>query len=140
MRRWILRAAAVALAVVATAGVSSAQAPVIVESAPAAGYPVGVTQASGCSTCGGGSSSKGYGAFRIGEGCQNTPSCGNWCTERTFLFGGCKQFFTPGQDCTGCGPFGGKHGHGGHGCVSPIFGTGPANPFNPCCYDSYLNH
>ena len=56
----------------------------------------------------------------IGEGCANPITCGNWASERTFLFGSCKQFFNPGNKC------------GGGGC-------GSHNNPGPCSYSTYLN-
>jgi len=56
------------------------------------------------SACHDGKHSKGgglLGKFGIGVGTANPVSCGCLASERTFLFGGCKQFFTPGRTCNG---------------------------------------
>jgi hypothetical protein len=81
----------------------------------------------------------------IGEGCANPVGCGNCATEKTFLFGGCHQFFNPGNKCGG-GLFG---GHGCGGGLGGIFGGCKVCPFppqgtggltsGPCTYFSYLN-
>ena len=39
--------------------------------------------------------------FLIGSGTANPINCGCLAAERTFFFGGCKQFFTPGRTCGG---------------------------------------
>ena len=58
----------------------------------------------------------------IGRGCANSVNCGTFASERTFLFGGCNQFFNAGNKCGGgCGNAGG-------------FGD-----TTPCKYGSYLN-
>ena len=89
----------------------------------------------GCSSCG---STAGPGLFAsvhsriagspltIGRGCANTPGCGSFASERTFLFGGCNQFFNAGNKCGG-GGCGGAYGPGGFGDTTP------------CKYGSYLN-
>ena len=70
-----------------------------------------------------------------GQACNN--GCGSLQSDCKFMFGSCKSFFSP------CGP---RLGHGGgfgawlDSCRTPIYGTGPLKPFDPCCYDSYLNH
>jgi len=62
----------------------------------------------------------------IGQGCANSPNCGSFASERTFLFGSCRQFFNAGNKCGGgCG--------GGNGSIGG-FGDG-----SPCKYGSYLN-
>ena len=38
--------------------------------------------------------------FTIGEGCRMPVGCSNIFAERTFLFGSCRQFFTPGNKCS----------------------------------------
>ena len=62
--------------------------------------------------------------FLIGEGCANPVSCGSFASERTFLFGSCKQFFNPGNKC-GLG-----FGHGG--CAAYPLGTGGLGNHNTC--------
>jgi hypothetical protein len=89
---------------------------------------------------------------RLGGGPNGCGSCGQ---DAAFVFGSCRSFFSPcGGMAAGCGGHGhgGKGGCGGHGnghglgfllrggCINPVGGTGPAQGFNPCCYDSYLNH
>ena len=85
--------------------------------------------AGGCSTCG---SSKGgllsrfaASPFGIGQGCANSPNCGSLASERTFLFGSCRQFFNAGNQCGG-------------GCGS-LYGPGGFGDKSFCNYGSYLN-
>ncbi len=42
------------------------------------------------------------GRLAIGDGTANPVACGCRAAERTFIFGGCSQFFTPGRTCDGC--------------------------------------
>jgi hypothetical protein len=97
---------------------------------------------------------------RLGSG---PNGCGSCAQDAAFVFGSCRSFFAPcggvsnghghggrGHHGNGCGGHGGNgcgNGHGGGlgfllrgGCINPVGGTGPAQGFNPCCYDSYLNH
>ncbi len=89
----------------------------------------------------------------IGEGCANPVTCGTCASERTFLFGGCHQFFSPGNKCgsghvlgSGCGGacgggWGGGCGGGGllhHGngcgdgrCGGGLLGGCRGCPFHP---------
>ena len=46
-----------------------------------------------------------FGKLLIGAGTINPVSCGCLASERTFIFGSCKQFYNPTQEC-----------HGGGGC------------------------
>lgn len=76
--------------------------------APPAAPPVMVSNTNcgtpAASPCHDGKHSKGGGLlskFFIGSGTANPVSCGCFASERTFLFGGCKQFFTPGKTCGG---------------------------------------
>ena len=62
----------------------------------------------------------------IGRGCANNPGCGSFASERTFLFGGCNQFFNAGNKC------------GGGGCGT-AYGAGGFGDTTPCKYGSYLN-
>jgi hypothetical protein len=85
----------------------------------------------GCSSCGSGAASSGLAArfanspLTIGQGCASGPYCGSFASERTFLFGSCRQFFNAGDKCGGgCG---GLYGPGGFGDTSA------------CKYGSYLN-
>jgi hypothetical protein len=62
--------------------------------------------------------------FCIGEGCANPVGCSNLAAERTFIFGSCRQFFNPGNDCGPCahklGNCSGASGKGGcSGCNNP---------------------
>ena len=67
-------------------------------------------------------------ACRYGQPCNN--GCGSLRSDLGMVFGSCKSFFGP------CGP-----GLAGRGtCNHPVIGSGPCGPFNPCVYDSYLNH
>lgn len=113
---------------------------------PAAGYaaPVAVPVQPGCGAvaapCGGGCDSCKGGKwtglharvaanpFTIGAGCANTVGCSNLASERTFLFGSCRQFYNPGNKC----------GFGFGGCASSPIGTGIGS-CGPCSYGSYLN-
>ena len=77
----------------------------------------------------------------IGEGCANSVGCGSCASEKTFLFGGCNQFFNAGNKC---GTSGGCHGGGllgrlcGRDCAVAPVGTGGLNS-PPCTYFSYMN-
>ncbi len=80
-------------------------APPVMASNPGCGTPAVVTTAAApCNTCskpakraGGGLLSR----FMIGEGTATPLGCGCLAAERTFMFGSCKQFFTPGRTCSG---------------------------------------
>jgi hypothetical protein len=92
--------------------------------------------AGGCSTCGAAAAPAGPFAglhsrfanspLTIGRGCANNPGCGSFASERTFLFGGCNQFFNAGNKC------------GGGGCGSG-YGPGGMGDGSVCKYGSYLN-
>lgn len=82
----------------------------------------------------------------IGEGCANPVGCGSCASEKTFVFGGCNQFFNPGNKCGhglggGCG--GGSGGCGllarlrGECAIAPVGTGGLSSP--PCTYTSYMN-
>jgi len=94
--------------------VPPAQAPV---AAPA---PVVVQAPAGCATpapaaasdCGPKVRSNLLSRKLIGCGTANPVGCGTLATERTFLFGGCNQFFTP---CRTCGGSEIEYGSGGLG-------------------------
>ena len=106
-----------------------------VEAVPAAG-PAVVHGSGGCTNCGTGRHgfvmSGGGGYF--GSDCPTGHRCNNGCgslrSDCGFIFGSCRSFFAP------CGP----RGLGGHFQKTPVYGTGASGPFNPCIYDSYLNH
>ena len=136
--------------------VAAQPAPVVVQPAPAAVPPAAVAPVApapgpavvagngGCSNCGpGGTAHRGFvmnatGGY-VGTACGYGHPCNNGCgslrSDLGVVFGSCRSFFSP------CGP--GLHGVGKHGrgdCNIPVFGSGPCGPFNPCIYDSYLNH
>lgn len=73
-----------------------------------------------------------------GQGCNN--GCGSLKSDLGFALGNCRSYFAPcgprPLDCGGFGACGGGRG----GCLTPVYGRGPCGPFNPCVYDSYLNH
>lgn len=69
----------------------------------------------------------------------NPTGCGTHFSEKNFFFGSCCQFFTPGRECGSCGLGGCGLGRL-RNCPPIIYGPGSANPFNPCVYDSFLNH
>jgi hypothetical protein len=85
---------------------------------------------------------------RLGNGPNGCGSCGQ---DAAFVLGSCRSFFSPcGGISNGCG---GGHGHGGGrghgrglgfllhgGCITPVGGHGATQGYNPCIYDSYLNH
>ncbi|HJZ55094.1 MAG TPA: hypothetical protein VKE74_09060 [Gemmataceae bacterium] len=111
------------------------------------GNGVVVTGNGGCGGCGKGYVMAGGGYLTsncpLGSGCNN--GCGSLRSTAGFVLGPCSSFFDP------CGPRTAGHGHGGHGgcggglfgghCPgAPIYGHGPTTGFNPCIYDSYLNH
>jgi hypothetical protein len=162
MRQWIWRrVVAAAAGVLVAAGAASAQPPgatipiappveqapvvaaqppaVAVPGVPAAG-PVVVQGSGGCSNCGsGGTAHRGFvmsgGGGYFTKSCQFGQTCNNGCgsmhSTGKFILGPCSSYFAP------CGP--GFYGH--HHCPgTPVYGVGPRVGFNPCIYDSYLNH
>jgi len=130
------------LGVAATVGTVSAQAPWSPSPLAPPAFPRHtvspasmneVVPAGGCSTCAPSAAVAGLysrvvaSPLTIGQGCANNPGCGSFASERTFLFGGCNQFFNAGNKC----------GRGGCGT-----GNGSAGGFGdttPCKYGSYLN-
>ncbi|MFO0796296.1 MAG: hypothetical protein U0804_02400 [Gemmataceae bacterium] len=106
--------------------------------APAPGTTV-VTGQGGCTNCGpGGTAHRGFvmnatGGY-VGTKCGYGQPCNNGCgslrSDLGVVFGSCRSFFAP------CGPK--PLGHGN--CNHPVIGSGASAPFNPCNYDSYLNH
>jgi hypothetical protein len=96
----------------------------------------------------------------FGTSCQYGANCNNGCgsckADLGFVLGSCRSFFAPcgpnPMSCNlgghglfhhgGCGGCGGLGGLGfGSGCNhTPVYGTGRCAPFNPCFYDSYVNH
>jgi len=149
--------------VLAVAGLASAQSPspnplplppspAQIAGTPVIGAPVILTGAThvkgsgGCSSCG-------SAATAAPLGCYGTPACNNGCgsvkSDCGFIFGSCKSFFSP------CGPSTSGHGHGNgvgggcgglgggghHGrCALLPLGTPYGHGYNPCVYDSVLNH
>ena len=83
--------------------------------------------------CAGGAAPAGrgglLGGLTIGEGCRSTPGCSSFASERTFLWGGCNQFFNAGYKCKLCGRNRG---------ASPV-GAGGLGDHCPCVYGSYHN-
>jgi hypothetical protein len=129
-----------------TAGPTVPSVPALAAGSPIPGTPgsVAVVGTNGCNNCGSGRGFTMSGGY-VGSNCQYGNPCNSGCgsckADTGFIFGPCKSFFSP------CGP--GLHGHGnGNGlfgggrCCPPaaIHGRGPCGPFNPCVYDSYLNH
>jgi hypothetical protein len=99
---------------------------------PAGAVAGGVALAGGCSTCG--PKGHGLGGLAIGAGCENPVTCGNCATEKTFLFGSCRQFYSPGRDCGGHG----RGGHAWHGLKNPLlYGTAGLGVHDTCEYGSY---
>lgn len=125
--------AAPPVAMPAPAGVASpAPAPAVVSAAPAAACATPAVAdcapaAADCDPCKGGKLGRLFGAVKIGEGCANPVDCGSCASEKTFLFGSCKQFFNPGNDCAGCKK-----------CPPLLLGKGLlAN--DPCHYGAFTN-
>jgi hypothetical protein len=75
---------------------------VVAQAAPAA--------ASSCNKCGKRSV---FDRVRIGTGTANPVGCGCMASDRNFVFGGCRQFFTPGKTCGGADT---EYGCGGEDC------------------------
>jgi hypothetical protein len=153
----------VAAAVAAVALHAAARAADPVPAAPAPAAPVAVRGSGGCPNgdCGGfagpgavagghrtahrgfvmGNAAGGYftDACQFGRRCNN--GCGSLRSDAGFVLGSCRSFFAP------CGPGLLDCGHG-RGCGGGLFGkcpkggpgVPPAGPFDPCLYDSYLNH
>ena len=133
------------LGVAATVGTAAAQAPWSPTPLAPAAFPRQtvspvsmneVIPAGGCSSCGAATAASvgplaglhsrfAASPLTIGRGCANSPNCGTFASERTFLFGGCNQFFNAGNKCGGGGCGGGNAGG---------FGDTTA-----CKYGSYLN-
>ena len=65
---------------------------------------------------------------QFGRGCNN--GCGSLKSDLGFFFGSCNSFFAP------CGP----GTLGCHKCLTPVYGRGSCGPYNPCVYDSFMNH
>lgn len=158
MRRQLgarLAAAAVAALALHAAARAANPTPTPAPAAPAA--PTAVTGTGGCPTgdCGGaggghrtahrgfvmGNAAGGYfhDSCPFGRGCNN--GCGSLRSDAGFILGSCRSFFAP------CGPGLLECGHG-RGCGGGLFGKCPkggpgvpaSGPFDPCKYDSHLNH
>lgn len=109
---------------VAPAPVPAAPAPVVVQgqgcSSGCSGVPSCLPPVKdGCGKDGG----KGglFGKLFIGSGVANPVSCGTWGTERSFLFGSCSGFYTPGRTCNGEKI---QYGPGGLGNAEPCKSIG----------------
>jgi len=136
-----MRMGFLAMAAALSAGTVSAQAPKAALQTPAAptaavtpvngGRAPVVVQGSGsCPTCTSAARVHNPGLFAIGTGTVNPVGCGCFESEKTFLFGGCKQFFNPQKTCgEGCG-----HGVRGFNdrCPTIIYGPGLGVPANNC--------
>jgi hypothetical protein len=70
--------------------------------------------------------------FTIGEGCRNPVGCGTFASMRTFQFGSCSQFYTPGNKCGLCA------GGGLFGTPGVIYGV-PRSLEPNCTYGSFHN-
>jgi hypothetical protein len=134
--------AAVAVGLWALAGMGSAGDPlpdVLPEAQPTAGGVVLVSGLAGGGCANGGCAAASAGpktalhGLAIGAGCANPIGCGSPASEKTFVFGSCRQFYNPGNDCRGFFSCGGKH------CGQPlVYGPGGLN--DPICsYGSYMN-
>jgi len=93
-----------------------------------------VAQGQGCSSCDSKAAAKSpslFGNLRIGAGTAMPVGCSCPQAEKTFFFGSCNQFFTPGNLC---GPRTGR-------CSSCGLQTGGATGATPCHTGggSYLN-
>lgn len=73
-----------------------------------------------------------HGKGPIGEGCAMGAGCSSYAQQRTFIWGGCNQFFNPGYKCGG-GLFGGRN------CIVPPQGQGGIGSNDTCSYGSYIN-
>lgn len=138
MKRNVWRAAVAAVGLLGYGGAVSAADPagssVVVISPDPVAPPTAdaVVPAGGCAGCEAGKLGHGGNGlgFRIGDGCKNVEWCGSFATQRTFVFGSCRQFFSPGYDCNG--PFG-KCFKG----PGTIYGPGGLGGHDPCVYSSF---
>jgi hypothetical protein len=134
-RMMLLAAAFVGFAITATA-----QAPL--QSGPASkapvqpvrggsGAPATPVVVQGCGSCASGGAVNAKHSLIIGAGTINPVGCGCAASERSWMFGSCKQFFNPGNVCGGgCG---GGLGIGNRNpCDLPKYGTGLGQPANNC--------
>jgi hypothetical protein len=96
-------------------GCAPAAAPVVAAPAPVA--------ASGCNACEAKGSllSRAVNPFLIGPGCASTVGCNSFAAQRNFMFGGCNQFFNPGNKC------------------GIPMGAGGLGNHDNCKYGTYLN-
>ncbi len=76
-------------------------APPIMAANPNCGTPA----AAACNDCKGAKKAGGglLGKFLVGPGTASPVGCGCFAAEKTFMWGGCRQFFTPGKSCCGGG-------------------------------------
>jgi hypothetical protein len=77
----------------------AAPAPAPCAPAPASCAPAPAASSSCATTSSKGSSL--LGRLFIGSGTANPVSCGCFASERSFVFGSCRQFYTPGRACDG---------------------------------------
>lgn len=100
--------------------------PIVVPAQPGCGTPAP------CADCGSAKPKHSLlGKAFIGSGTASPVGCSCFAAERTFLFGGCNQFFTPGKTCFG----GAKE----YGCGSGECGGGFGHRDNCKHITSFLN-
>ncbi|MGL6074320.1 MAG: hypothetical protein ACRC8S_09175 [Fimbriiglobus sp.] len=107
-------------------GCAPAAAPVVAAPAPvaASGCNACETKATrGCNACEAKGSllSRAVNPFLIGPGCASTIGCNSFAAQRSFMFGGCNQFFNPGNKC------------------GIMMGSGGLGNHDNCKYGTYLN-
>jgi hypothetical protein len=121
MRMTLSKMLAIGLGLALAAGTASAQAP------PANATSFGCS--GGCSSCGTDSGGKHKHGLLIGRGTEMPVGCACCAAQKSFIFGSCNQFYSPGNDCRGCG-------FGRGNCHAPVGGP-PYPPVPPCTYSSY---
>jgi hypothetical protein len=79
---------------------------------------------------------EGSGGYYCGPVCDYGRSCnngnGSFQSDLGFFLGSSRSFFSP------CGPLPLDCARGK--CSTPVYGRGASTPYNPCVYDSYMNH